>query len=264
MGDTNPVVRVQPGAIDTHCHLFLMDQEPAVAVETARAAGVDRVICVGVDVETSIRALEFADSLEGVFATAGMHPHDAAAFDSQASARIEELLHDPRVVGVGECGLDYFRMRSPKEDQLRTLAAHIGLSNESGKPMVVHVRDAWPDLLRSLEDAAAERVVIHCFSGDAAIARECAARGYWISFAGNLTYPKNEHLRLAAKAVPLDRVVVETDAPFLAPQSLRGRDNAPANVMLTLEMLAAVRDETVENLVRATSNNARNAFVGLR
>ena len=264
MGDTNPVVRVQPGAVDTHCHLFLMDQEPAVAVETARASGVDRVICVGVDVETSVRSLEFADSLPGVFATAGMHPHDAAAFDAQASARIEELLHDPRVLGVGECGLDYFRMRSPKEDQVRTLAAHIGLSNESGKPMVVHVRDAWPDVMRLLDEGAAERVVIHCFSGDAQIARECAARGYWISFAGNVTYPKNEHLRLAAAAVPLDRLVVETDAPFLAPQSLRGRDNSPANVMLTLETLAAVRDDTVENLVRATSNNARNAFGGLR
>jgi TatD DNase family protein len=264
MEETNPVVRVQPGAIDTHCHLFLMDQEPAVAVETARSSGVDRVICVGVDVETSIRSLEFADSLEGVFATAGMHPHDAAAFDPQASARIEELLHDPRIVGVGECGLDYFRMRSPKEDQLRTLAAHIAMSNESGKPAVVHVRDAWPDTMRLLDEGAAERVVIHCFSGDATTARECAARGYWISFAGNVTYPKNEHLRGAAAAVPIDRVVVETDAPFLAPQSLRGRDNAPANVMLTLEALAAVRGETVENLVLATTNNARAAFVGLR
>ena len=193
-----------------------------------------------------------------------MHPHDAAAFDGEASARIEELLHDPRVLGVGECGLDYFRMRSPKQDQVRTLAAHIGLSNESGKPMVVHVRDAWPDVMRLLDEGAAERVVIHCFSGDAQIARECAARGYWISFAGNVTYPKNEHLRLAAAAVPLDRLVVETDAPFLAPQALRGRDNSPANVMLTLEMLATVRDDTVENLVRATSNNARNAFGGLR
>jgi TatD DNase family protein len=264
MGETNPVVRVQSGAIDTHCHLFLMDREPALVVEAARSAGVSRLICVGVDVQTSVRSLELADSLEGVFATAGMHPHDAAAFDGEASARIEELLHDPRVVAVGECGLDYFRMRSPKEDQLRTLAAHVGLSNESGKPMVVHVRDAWTDVLRLLEERGAERVVMHCFSGDASIARECAARGYWMSFAGNVTYPKNEHLRDAAAAVPFDRVVVETDSPFLAPQSLRGRDNEPANVMLTLESLASIRGDTVENLVDATSTNARNAFVGLR
>ena len=264
MGETNPVVRVQSGAIDTHCHLFLMDREPALVVEGARTAGVSRLICVGVDVQTSVRSLELADSLEGVFATAGMHPHDAAAFDGEASARIEELLHDPRVVAVGECGLDYFRMRSPKEDQLRTLAAHVGLSNESGKPMVVHVRDAWTDVLRLLEERGAERVVMHCFSGDASIARECAARGYWMSFAGNVTYPKNAHLRDAAAAVPFDRVVVETDSPFLAPQSLRGRDNEPANVMLTLESLASIRGDTVENLVDATSTNARNAFVGLR
>jgi TatD DNase family protein len=264
MDDTNPVVRVQSGAIDTHCHLFLMDREPALVVEAARAAGVSRLICVGVDVETSVRSLELADSLEGVFATAGMHPHDAAAFDGEASARIEELLHDPRVVAVGESGLDYFRMRSPKEDQLRTLAAHVGLSNESGKPIVVHVRDAWSDALRLLDERGADRVVMHCFSGDASIARECAARGYWMSFAGNVTYPKNAHLRDAAAAVPFDRLVVETDSPFLAPQSLRGRDNEPANVMLTVEGVASIRGDTVENLVDATSNNARNAFVGLR
>jgi TatD DNase family protein len=264
MGDTNPVVRVHPAAVDTHCHLFLMDQEPAVAVEAARTGGVERLICVGVDVETSVRSLELADSLPGVFATAGMHPHDAASFDAEASGRIEELLHDPRVVGVGECGLDYFRMRSPKEDQLRTLEAHIAMSNESGKPMVVHVRDAWPDALELLEERGAERVVMHCFSGDAAIARECAARGYWMSFAGNVTYPKNEHLRAAAAGVPSDLVVVETDSPFLAPQSLRGRDNAPQNVMLTLDVLASVRNDTVENLVTTTTTNARNAFVGLR
>ena len=163
-----------------------------------------------------------ADSIAGVFATAGMHPHDAEFFDAAAGARIEELLHDPRVVAVGECGLDFYRMRSPAEDQIRALKVHIALSNESGKPMVVHVRDAWPDVLRVLDEGSAERVVIHCFSGDATIARECAERGYWISFAGNVTYPKNEHLRQAARAVDIDRLLVETDSPFLAPQKLRG------------------------------------------
>jgi TatD DNase family protein len=263
VSDQNPEPRADTGAVDTHCHLFLLDRQPADVVETAKAAGVTKLICVGVDVETSIRSAELAESIGGVFATAGMHPHDASAFDGHASARIEELIHDPRVIGVGECGLDYFRMLSPVDDQIRTMQTHIGWSNESGKPMVVHVRDAWPDVLRVLDEGSAERVVIHCFSGDAAIARECAERGYWTSFAGNLTYPKNEHLRQAAAALPLDRVLVETDSPFLSPQKRRGSDNEPANVMLTIAELARVRGDEVEKILAATSENARAAFPGL-
>jgi TatD DNase family protein len=155
-------------------------------------------------------------------------------------------------------------MRSPAEDQLRCLKAHIALANETGKPMVVHVRDAWPEILRTLEEGSAERVVIHCFSGDAEVARECEARGYWISFAGNITYPKNEHLRQAARAVGLDRVLVETDAPFLSPQKLRGRDNEPANVVLTIEEVARVRGDDAATILAATAANARAAFPGLR
>lgn len=264
MARSNPEVPVYGGAVDTHCHLFLMEVEPAVAVEAARAGGVDRMICVGVDVESSRRSLDLAEGFEGVFATAGMHPHDASAFDAHASARLEELLHNPIVIGVGECGLDYFRMRSPREDQLRVLATHVAWSNESGKPMVVHVRDAWPDVLDLLERERAERVVIHCFSGNADIARRCADRGYWISFAGNVTYPKNEHLREAAGAVPIDRLLVETDSPFLAPQALRGRDNAPQHVQHALAQIARLRDEDHASLVKATAENARRAFPGLR
>jgi TatD DNase family protein len=264
VSDKNPEPRADTGAVDTHCHLFLLDSEPADVVETARRAGVYRLICVGVDVPTSARSAELADSIEGVFATAGMHPHDASGFDAEASARIEELVHDPRVIGVGECGLDYFRMRSPAEDQIRVLRSHISLSNESGKPMVVHVRDAWPDVLRVLDEGSADRVVIHCFSGDAAIARECVERGYWVSFAGNITYPKNEHLRQAAAAIPLDRILVETDSPFLAPQKLRGTDNAPANVMLTLDEIARVRGDDLEKVIATTGDNAHDAFPGLR
>lgn len=262
--DRNLQLPADTGAVDTHCHLFLLDPEPADVVETARAAGVDRLICVGIDVETSARSAELADTLGGVFATAGMHPHDASGFDAEAAARIEEMLGDPRVIGVGECGLDYFRMRSPEADQIRTLRTHIAWSNETGKPMVVHVRDAWPDVLRVLEEGSAEHVVIHCFSGDADIARECAARGYFTSFAGNVTYPKNEHLRQAAAAVPLDRLLVETDAPFLSPQKKRGTDNHPANVLLTLAELARVRGDDVDKLVAVTAENSRAAFPDLR
>jgi len=125
------------------------------------------------------------------------------------------------------------------------------------------VRDAWDDALRVLDEGSAERVVIHCFTGDAEIARECERRGYWLSFAGNVTYPKNAHMREAAAAVSLDRVLVETDSPFLAPQKLRGSDNAPENVVITLAELASVRDEPLELLADATVSNAEAAFPGL-
>jgi TatD DNase family protein len=263
MGLSNPELPVQSGAVDTHCHLFLMDQEPAVAVETAKAAGVERMICVGVDVPTSERSLEIAAQLEGVYGSAGVHPHDADGFDDAAAQRIETLLRDPLAVGVGECGLDWFRMHSEREAQLETLAAQIELARAVDKPMIVHVRDAWDDALRVLAAGSAERVVIHCFTGDADVARECARRGYWLSFAGNVTYPKNAHMRDAAAVVGLDRVLVETDSPFLAPQKLRGSDNAPQNVLLTLAALAEIRDEPLDLLVEATATNAVQAFPGL-
>jgi TatD DNase family protein len=260
---SNPEVAVKSGVVDTHCHLFLMDQEPAVAVETARAAGVDRLICVGVDVETSERSLQIATGIEGVFASAGVHPHDADGFDDAAASKVEELLREPLVVGVGECGLDWFRMHSEREAQIATLRTHVELANAIGKPMIVHVRDAWDDALRVLDEGSADQVVIHCFTGDADIARECVRRGYWLSFAGNVTYPKNTHMREAAAVAALDRILVETDSPFLAPQKLRGSDNEPQNVLLTLAELASVREEPVELLAEATTANAEKAFPGL-
>ena len=264
MDDQNLQVAVQSGAVDTHCHLFLLDLEPPAAVEAARAAGVDRLICVGVDAPTSRRSLELADSLGGVFATAGLHPHDASTLDHRMGAELEEMLHDPRCVGVGETGLDHFRMHSSTEDQERVFRLHIDLARESGKPLVVHVRDAWPDVLRVLAEGSAERVVIHCFSGDADIARECVARGYYLSFAGNVTYPKNGHLRQAARTSPLDRLLVETDSPFLAPQKLRGSNNEPANVTITLHALAEERGEPFETVRDATAANAFAIFEGLQ
>ena len=197
-----------------------------------------------------------------------MHPHDASAFDAEAEAEIERLLANPLVVAVGECGLDFFRMRSPRPDQERALRAQVALAKAYDLPLVIHVRDAWPEILRVLDEGSAERVVLHCFSGDAEIAAGCAERGWFLSFAGNVTYPKNEHLREAAAAVPLDRVLVETDSPFLAPQRLRGRDNAPSNVVDVIEAIALARDEPVEIVRedhrRERQNGLPEASVGPR
>src|SRR6266508_2835055 len=251
---------MQSGAVDTHCHLFLLDGAPAEAVETARVAGVDTLVCVGIDPGSSRRSIELADSFPGVFATAGMHPHDASAFDTEAAAELEELLANPLVVAVGECGLDFFRMRSPRPDQERALREQVRLARAYDLPLVIHVREAWPAILRVLDEVSAERVVLHCFSGDAEIAATCTERGWFLSFAGNVTYPKNAHLREAAAAVTLDRVLVETDSPFLAPQRLRGRDNSPSNVVDVIEAVARARDESVEIVGEATTENARIAF----
>jgi TatD DNase family protein len=258
--EPNPEPPIQSGAADTHCHLFLLDGDPAEAVERARAAGVDTLVCVGIDPESSRRSVALAELLSGVVATAGMHPHDASAFDARARAEIEALLTNPLVVAVGECGLDFFRMRSPRPEQEEALSVHVALARAYDLPLVVHVRDAWPEILRVLDEGSAERVVLHCFSGDAEIATGCAERGWFLSFAGNVTYPKNAHLREAAAAVPLDRILVETDSPFLAPQRLRGRDNEPANVVDVIDAIAQARDEPVESVRETTAANAGRAF----
>ena len=248
------------GLFDSHCHLFLMDGDPADAVDEARAAGLVGLICVGIDPESSRRSRELADALPGVFATAGLHPHDAKAFDAAAGATIEELAHDPRVVAVGETGLDHYRMLSPPHDQERAFRAHCVLARETGKPLVVHVRGAWADVLRILEEEAADRVILHCFSGDADVAREAVARGYHCSLAGNLTYPKSAGLRDAAAVVPDDLLLVETDSPFLAPQALRGQPNAPANLGYVVAAVAEARGEAPAEVASRTLDNARVAF----
>jgi TatD DNase family protein len=264
VSDQNPELPVQSGAVDTHCHLFLLERDPREVVAEARTAGVERVICAGIDPDSSRRSVELAESIRGVFATAGMHPHTASALDVRAGALIEELLANPLVVGVGECGLDFYRMRSPREDQERVFRLHVDLSRETGAPLVVHVRDAWPEILRLLDEGSAERVVLHCFSGDVDIARECSARGYFVSFAANVTYPKNEHLRRAAAALPIERILVETDSPYLAPQRLRGSNNHPANVRSVIEEIARARGSTFDDVLRATTTNAHAAFPRLR
>ncbi|HEY3208809.1 MAG TPA: TatD family hydrolase [Actinomycetota bacterium] len=251
-------------AVDTHCHLFLMETDPAEAVAEAREAGVTRLVCVGIDPDSSRKSRELAESFRGVFATAGMHPHTASEFDRRAGAVVEELAADPLVVAIGETGLDYYRRLSPAEDQQRAFRTHIALSRETDKPLVVHVRDAWDDALRILTEEAAERVVLHCFSGDELVAKEAEARGYFVSFAGNVTYPNTEGLRAAAASVGADHLLAETDSPFLAPQPTRGRPNAPGNVILTLQELATIRDLNLDRMVEVTAKAASRAFPLIR
>ncbi|HEX2088843.1 MAG TPA: TatD family hydrolase [Actinomycetota bacterium] len=247
-------------AVDTHCHLFLMEEKPEDVLRSAAEAGVDRLICVGIDVESSTRSVELARSFSGIFATAGVHPHTASEFDRNSRANLEALASASVVVGIGETGLDYYRELSPRGDQHRAFREHIAVSVDSGKPLVVHVREAWEDALRILEEERAEKVVLHCFSGDEALAKEATARGYFLSFAGNVTYPNAGALRDAAGAVTPDQILCETDSPFLAPQVVRGRANSPANLPFTLAALAEVRGVSVAEVAAATAAAAQSAF----
>jgi TatD DNase family protein len=262
-----PEGEVEPGralAVDTHCHLFLMEEDAAQVLARAKRAGVGVLICAGIDAETSRRSAELAESFRGVFATAGVHPHTASEFDQRTGTVIEELLSNPMVVAVGETGLDYLRNLSPPEDQRRAFKTHIALSRETGKPLVVHVRDAWEDALSILAAEGAERVVLHCFSGDEAIAREAQARGYFCSFAGNITYPKADHLRRAAASIDAGHLLVETDSPFLSPQEVRGSANSPSNLMAVLRTLAEVSAFDLGSVIASTAEAALAAFPMIR
>jgi TatD DNase family protein len=252
------------GAVDTHCHPFLMDVDIGDLVSAARENGVHRLISVGIDPDSSRRSAELAESFRGVFATAGMHPHTASELDRRAGAVIEELLANPMVVAVGETGLDYYRRLSPPEDQRRAFRTHIALSRETGKPLVVHVREAWGDALAILQDEQADRVVLHCFSGGHAAAKEAEARGYFVSFAGNLTYPTAQGLRTAAASLSEDRLLAETDSPFLPPQVSRGTPNVPSNVLAVLGAMAEARGLNLDRMVGVTERNALRAFPLIR
>jgi len=248
--------------VDTHCHLFLVEQEASDVVEAARAVGVEKLLCVGVDPRSSHQSLEAARALPGVAATAGLHPHDATTLP-ESRVELETLAADSRVLAIGETGLDFFRWHSPQEDQETNLRFHCELSRATGKPMIIHCRDAWERTLAILDEEVPPMVVLHCFSGDEALARACVERGWFVSFAGPVTYPKNETLRDAAIVVPIDRILVETDSPYLAPQPVRGKVNVPANIVHTVEQIAHARGMETLEFAEATYANALRAFPGL-
>ena len=243
--------------IDTHAHLDALDDPPA-AVARAREAGVGRVLTVGTTVEGCRVALRLAEQHEGLFAILGLHPHEAGSFDAGDVDRLTELLDHPRAVAVGETGLDYFRDYAPREAQRRLFERLLAVATDARKPVVVHTRAADEDTLAALSGFAGT-VVLHCFSSTDLLPA-ALERGYYVSFAGNATYPKAADLRTAAARIPVDRILAETDAPYLAPQPVRGRPNEPANVVHTLASLAEARGEEAAVLEQAIEANAAAAF----
>ncbi len=246
--------------IDQHCHLPPADTPKAAElVDEARAAGVVAMVTVGTTVERSQRALEVARRFEGVWATAGVHPHDARdGIDGLA-----ELLSDPAVVAVGECGLDYHYDHSPRPVQADVFAAQIALAHEHDLPLVIHTREAWDDTFAILDrEGTPARTVFHCFTGGPDEARAALQRGALLSFSGIVSFPGADELREAAALVPLDRVMVETDSPYLAPVPHRGRPNRPALVPVVGAALAAAMGRPVSEVEEATRATA-TAFYDL-
>ena len=255
--------------VDTHAHLSLCEPDDAALVAAARESGVRRILTVGLDEGSNRAAIEAAEAHEEVFACVGRHPNSAAGFDDAAAADIEALAGHPRVAAIGETGLDYYRDRAPRGDQLRAFEAQIEIARAAGLPLVIHLRDR--DGAPAGEGAIAEAfsvldrgaqgvtVVLHCFSATSRTA-EAADHGWYCSFAGNVTFPKAEALREAAAALPEELLLVETDSPFLAPQPLRGKPNSPANVVEAARAVAAARGDDYQRLERTLEQNAGRVF----
>ncbi len=251
--------------IDTHAHLdnqpFAADLDQVIA--RAGDQGVATILTVGCDLASSRRSVELARAYPQVYAAVGIHPHDAPQADEAGLQQLRDLVaSEPKVVAVGETGLDFYRDRAPRDIQRRSFRAQIRLARALGKPLIVHDRDAHDEIVAILEEEQAGEVggVIHCFSGDVAMARACLDLGFYISFPGTITYPKNEALREVVRAVPVDRLLVETDCPYLSPQKHRGKRNEPAFVRLTAEKMAEIKGLSLQDVARITTLNACNLF----
>jgi TatD DNase family protein len=257
--------------VDTHAHLDFerFDADRAAVIEQARAAGVRGVVNVGVDVPSSRAAVRLAGEYDCIYAAVGMHPHDAKKLDGAALAELRELAQDPRVVAVGEIGLDFYRNLSPREVQRRAFRAQLAWAAKLGKPVVIHDRDAHDELMSILAAWAsglahsplAGRVgVLHTFSGDLAMARRAIDLGFYLSISGPVTYKNARQLPDIVRALPLDRLLVETDCPFLAPHPYRGKRNEPAYVRLVAERIAELKDMALDQVAEATTANAQRLF----
>ena len=251
-----------PDLFDTHAHLHFPEfaGDLDAVLERARVAGVRRILTIGTDVPTSRAAAALAVREPDVWAAVGIHPHEAADADEAALAEIERLAGGSRVVAIGETGLDFFRNLAPREAQERALRSQLALARRTRKPVLIHCRDAHEETLSILAaaDVSGHGGIMHCFSGDVGIARRCLDLGLLVSIAGPVTYPKPGALPEVAKFVPADRLVVETDCPFLPPQPYRGKRNEPAYLAITAARVAELRGEPLADLAARMSENARS------
>jgi len=246
--------------IDSHTHLGSCEESPERLVEEALEAGVERIVTIGCGRASSEQAIQFCEEFEPVYAAIGVHPHDADGFRRADEGWIGELAEHPKVVAIGECGLDYYRDHARPDAQRKAFVTQIGLARELGMPVVVHTREADDDTLDILRrEAEGQTVILHCFSMTGRV-DEVVERGYMTSFAGQLTYKSATDLQEAARRIPPELLMVETDAPYLAPVPRRGKPNRPAYVQYTVEFLAGLRDQDPDETARLTATNAARVF----
>jgi len=242
---------------DSHCHLTMSNAEANLVA--ARAAGVRGFVVPGTKLEDAPQAVAFARQHDDVWAAVGFHPHDAKDCDDAAFAEIERLAREPRVVAIGECGLDYHYDYSPREVQREVFERHIELAEALDKPIIVHNRESTGDMVEILSRSGA-RGILHSFTESLDVARQLVGLGYYISFSGIVTFKSAESLREAARGLPHDRVLIETDTPYLAPVPYRGRDNEPAYVVAVAELLAKLWDVPLERVAEQTTANFEQVF----
>jgi TatD DNase family protein len=246
------------GWVDSHCHLQLAGGDEHVA--RAHDAGVEWMVCVGTDLQTSQEALELSSSHRSVYAAAGLHPHDASKLAAEWD-ELEPLAVSDDCIAIGECGFDLYYEHSPRDEQETAFRWQIRLAKRVGKPLVIHSRDAWEDTFRVLDDEGVpERTVFHCFTGGPDEARQALDRGCYLSFSGIVSFKNAESLRDAARLAPADRLLVETDSPFLAPEPYRGKPNEPAFVVAVGAALANARGVSSEEVAALTAANAASVF----
>lgn len=254
----------RPMLIDSHAHLELdpLAKDPAGAVERALSAGVIAIVTVGIDLEDVRRAVEIADRFDCVFLSVGFHPHNAKDVTDNGLVRMQNYAGHPKAVAYGEIGLDFFRNRSPHDKQKSAFADQLTIGKNLSKPVVIHLRDAYPEGLDILEKAAPFPAggVIHCFSGNEDDALRALDLGFHISVPGTVTYKKNDRLRAIVGTIPKERILLETDCPFLSPEPLRGKDNEPAYIVHTARKVAEVRGVALSEVARTTTTNAIRLF----
>ncbi len=250
--------------IDSHAHIddqrFASDREQVI--QRALEAGIKQLINVGSNLETSKQSVALAEKYPFIYAAAGVHPHDAKNLPSNYLKILEEILQKPKVVAVGEIGLDYYYELSPRDVQQEVFIEQLNLAKELGKPVIIHLRDAYGDFLDIMRKERLEPIkgVMHCFSGSWEVAEECMQLGFYISFAGPITFDNAKRLREVAKRVPLEKILVETDCPYLTPVPHRGKRNEPAYVRYVAEQIAEIKGLSVEEISRQTVLNTRKLF----
>ena len=246
--------------VDTHCHPHFDEISGPEVLKRASKAGVNKVIAVGVSLEDSRRAIDYAASHQNVWATAGIHPHEAKDFGVAAGMELKKLLNMSSIVGAGEIGLDYYRLNSPKEEQLSALRAQIEITQPTGLPFTFHVRDAWKDFWQVFDEYRGLKGVVHSFTGGPKQLEQALSRGLYVALNGIVTFTRDQAMLLAAQKVPLDRLVLETDAPFLLPVGAKEKTCEPMHVRNVAEFLAKLRGESLEEIAAATSKNAEEIF----